>query len=161
MSNLEVFDFSNERGIQFSSLFSIFTNNTDVRVPPDLILIPRVSIGDSLIDPLCYLEEMTALWALFVTFKHVLIHSEIRNFQSGTLKLTLIRMQNVPTKCWKLDQSVCLLTQLKSSFNDSRLKNPDISGAISTLSLSILILNQNFWICRGRQICQGSLIDPD
>ena len=52
--------FSNERGIQFSSLFSIFTNNTDVRVPPDLI--PRVSIGDSIIDPLCYLEEMTALW---------------------------------------------------------------------------------------------------
>jgi len=29
--------FSDERGIQFSSLFSIFANNTDVRVPRDLV----------------------------------------------------------------------------------------------------------------------------
>jgi len=42
--------------------------------------------------------------------------------------------------------------------NGSQLKNPEISGAIFTLSLSILILNS---MCRERQICQGSLIDHD
>ena len=36
-----------------------------------------------------------------------------------------------------------------------------ISGAIFTLSLSILYTNTEFSICRGRQICQGSLIYPD
>ena len=41
--------------------------------------------------------------------------------------------------------------------NRSQLKDPDISGAIFTLSLSILI---QFSMCRGRQRCQGFLIDP-
>ena len=36
-------------------------------------------------------------------------------------------------------------------YNGSQLKNPDISGAIFT----------EFSMCRGRQICQGSLFDPN
>ena len=42
--------------------------------------------------------------------------------------------------------------------NGSQLMNPDISGAIFTVSLFTYI---QFSMCRGRQICQGSLIDPD
>ena len=40
--------------------------------------------------------------------------------------------------------------------NRDQLKNPDISGAIFTLSLST---NTEFSMCRGRQISQSSLID--
>ena len=42
-------------------------------------------------------------------------------------------------------------------YKRKQLKDPDISGAIFTLSLSILI---QFSMCRGRQRCQGFLIDP-
>ena len=40
--------------------------------------------------------------------------------------------------------------------NGIQLMNRDISGAIFTLSLSTT--NTEFSMCRGRQICQGSLI---
>ena len=43
--------------------------------------------------------------------------------------------------------------------NGSQLKNPDISGAIFTLSLSIPYTNTEFSMCRERQRCPGSLIN--